>query len=76
MLPIQNKGMDHSGPSLTAKFLDCVRDERGTAMTEYLLITGIMVPLAAYLFHPDNGLYQAVRTQYDVTASLLTYLGP
>ena len=61
---------------LVAHFFKCLRDDRGTAMTEYLLVTGILVPLAAYLFHPDNGLYQAIRTQYDVTAALVTYIGP
>ena len=65
------------GPrDIAAKFAVCMRDERGVAMTEYLLVTGIMVPLVAYLFHPDNGLYQAVRTQYDLTVGLLQYLGP
>jgi Flp pilus assembly pilin Flp len=53
-----------------------MRDERGVAMTEYLLVTGIMVPLAAYLFHPDNGLYQAFRSEYDLTTTLLMYPGP
>jgi Flp pilus assembly pilin Flp len=53
-----------------------MRDERGVAMTEYLLITGIMVPIIAYLFHPDNGLYQAFRSQYDLTMDLLMFWGP
>ena len=61
---------------IAAKFAECTRDERGVAMTEYLLVTGIMVPLVAYLFHPDNGLFQTVRTQYDLTVGLLQYLGP
>ena len=69
--------MKKFGPSrLIAKFAECLRDERGVAMTEYLLITGIMVPIAAYLFHPDNGLFQDMRTQYDMTMGLLQYLGP
>ena len=45
-------------------------------MTEYLLITGIMVPLAAYLFYPDNNMYQDMRSQYQLTTTLVTYLGP
>jgi len=59
-----------------AKLVACLRDERGVAMTEYLLVTGIMVPLVAYLFHPDNGIYQAMRSQYDLTTSLLQNFGP
>ena len=53
-----------------------MRDERGAVMTEYLLVTGIMVPVAAYLFHPDNGFYQNMRAQYDLTSYLLQYFGP
>jgi hypothetical protein len=61
---------------LGGKLLQCVADERGTAMTEYLLITGIMVPLAAFLFYPDNGFYLGVRNQYDLTTLLLKFPGP
>jgi Flp pilus assembly pilin Flp len=57
-------------------FAECLRDERGSAMTEYLLITGITLPLAIYLFHPDNGLYKTFRDQYDRTMDLLVFFGP
>ena len=62
--------------SLCAKFLECLRDERGVAMTEYLLVTGVMVPVAAYLFHPDNGFYANMRLQFDMTNTLLGWVGP
>lgn len=62
--------------NVAAKLVECMRDERGVAMTEYLLITGIMVPVAAFLFSPDNGWYQAMRIQYDLTTGLLQYFGP
>jgi hypothetical protein len=62
--------------NVALKFVECLRDERGVAMTEYLLITGIMVPLAIYLFHPDNGFYAAARGQYNLTTLLLMYPGP
>jgi len=61
---------------LPIRFLACLRDDRGTAMTEYLLVTGIMVPIAAYLFHPDNGFYHGMRLQYDLTTTLLQLPGP
>jgi hypothetical protein len=61
---------------IAAKFVKCLQDDRGQAMTEYLLVTGIMVPLAIYLFHPDNGFYQEFRTQYNLTTTLLMYPGP
>jgi len=59
-----------------AKFIACMRDERGVAMTEYLMVTGIMIPLAAYLFNPDNGFYQEFRSEYNLTTTLLMYPGP
>lgn len=55
---------------------ECFRDERGTAMTEYLLITGIMVPLIAYLFNPDAGFYPVLRNVYGLTTTILMYPGP
>ena len=61
---------------MAAKFVQCLGDERGSAMTEYLLVSGIMIPLAAFLFHPDNGFYREFRTEYDLTTTLLMYPGP
>jgi hypothetical protein len=62
--------------NLQTKLAECIRDERGAAMTEYLLITGIMVPAVIYLFHPDNGFYEAARNQYNLTTLILTFPGP
>jgi hypothetical protein len=62
--------------NIAAKFIACMRDERGVAMTEYLMVTGIMIPLAAYLFNPDNGFYQEFRSEYNLTTTLLMYPGP
>jgi len=61
---------------LVARLLECLQDDRGSAMTEYLLVTGIMVPVAIYLFHPDNGFYKAARDQYELTTLLLQFPGP
>jgi hypothetical protein len=59
------------------KFAQCMRDERGAAMTEYLIVTVIiMLPAALYLFHPDNGLYKDFRDQYNLTTLLLMLPGP
>ena len=58
------------------KFKECLRDERGSAMTEYLLISGIMIPIAAYLFSPDTGFCREFRTEYDLPTTLLMYPGP
>ena len=62
--------------NLAAIFLKCLQDERGIAMSEYLIVTAIMVMLSIFLFNPDNGLYQALRNQYNVTTTLLGYPGP
>jgi len=62
--------------NLANRLIQCLRDERGTAMTEYLIVTAIMVPLACYLFHPDNGFYKGARDQYELTALLLIFPGP
>ena len=58
------------------KFAECLRDERGIAMTEYLIIVGILLPLIFYLFNPDNGFYKGARDQYDLTSMLLVFPGP
>ena len=61
---------------ILAKFVLCMRDERGVAMTEYLMVSGIMIPLAAYLYNPDNAFYQEFRSEYNLTTTLLMYPGP
>jgi len=65
-----------SGLNLWLKFVACWRDERGVAMTEYLMIVGILLPLIIYLFHPDNGFYAGARAQYDLTTLILSFPGP
>ena len=45
-------------------------------MAEYLVVTGVALPLAIYLFHPDNGFYKAARDQYELTTLLLRWPGP
>jgi len=61
---------------IQVKFVECLRDERGIAMTEYLIIVGILLPLIFYLFNPDNGFYKGARDQYDLTSMLLVFPGP
>ena len=61
---------------VATKFIQCVRDDRGVAMTEYLIVTSVTVPLVFYLFHPDNGLFKTARDQYELTTWLLIWPGP
>ena len=56
---------------IETKFFECLRDDRGVAMTEYLLVTCVTLPLVFILFHPDNGFYKAARDQYNLTTLLL-----
>jgi hypothetical protein len=60
----------------TTRLMALIRDERGTAMTEYLLVSGIMVLVAVWLFDPSNPFFQVFRSQYDTTMTLLQYPGP
>ena len=59
------------------KFAECWRDERGVAMTEYILIMMLVVlPAIFYLFNPDNGFYKGLRDQYELTTTMLIFPGP
>lgn len=49
----------------------CLRDDRGVAMTEYLMVTLVTLPLIFILFHPDNGFYHAARQQFELTRLLV-----
>ncbi len=63
--------------NVAAKFIECMRDERGIAMTEYLIITTfVLLPAVFYLFNPDNGFYKGARDQYELTKTLLIFPGP
>lgn len=71
------KNRQFSWRNVALKFVECVRDERGTAMTEYIIIsTFVTLPALFYLFNPDNGFYQAARNQYNLTTLLLVFPGP
>jgi hypothetical protein len=48
----------------------------GQAITEYVVMLGITLPLVFWLFHPDNPLYTALRAQYNLITVLLLYPGP
>ena len=62
---------------ILAKFTQCLRDERGVAMTEYVIISwGITLTCSFYLYDPDNGFYAAARNQYNTTSLLLQFPGP
>jgi hypothetical protein len=58
------------------KFAECLRDDRGIAMTEYILIMLVVLPAIFYLFNPDNGFYKGIRDQYELTTTLLMFPGP
>jgi Flp pilus assembly pilin Flp len=59
------------------KFTKCLRDEGGSAMTEYILIMMLVVlPAIFYLFNPDNGFYKGIRDQYELTTTMLMFPGP
>lgn len=53
-----------------------LKDVRGQAMTEYVILTAVMVGLAAYLYNQNNGIFQAFRKTYDKTALIVRLPGP
>ena len=63
--------LENNWRNIGKRFRECLRDERGVAMTEYLIVTCVTLPLVFILFHPDNGFYKAARDQYDLTTLLL-----
>jgi hypothetical protein len=62
--------------NIIAKFIACLRDERGVAMAEYLIVCSVTLPAAFYLFDPNNGIYWAARNQYTLTTTILMFPGP
>ncbi len=52
------------------------RDERGQAMTEYVILMLMVSTLAFWLFHPENGFPKALRDRYELTTTLLMMPGP
>lgn len=61
---------------LIRQFVWCLRDDRGVAMTEYLIVGLVTLPLIYILFDPDNGFYEAARSNYETTRILLVFPGP
>jgi|GEM_PF-6144744 hypothetical protein len=48
----------------------------GQAITEYVVLLAITIPLVIWLFHPDNPFYTGMRDQYNLITVLLLYPGP
>ena len=53
----------------------CARDDRGVAMSEYTIVMLVTIPLICYLYHPDNGLFEAARTEFDMSRLMLMFPG-
>lgn len=51
-------------------------DERGQAMTEYVILVSVAVALAAWLYFPDNGIFQGFRHIFNKTSLILGWPGP
>lgn len=52
------------------------RDDRGQAMTEYVILSAVMIAIAAYLYLPDNNIYQGIRLKHDRTMIAIAHPGP
>lgn len=53
-------------------FEDC----RGQALTEFVIVTAVMVAVAAWLYNNNNGMYEGIRRTYDKTSIILRLPGP
>lgn len=51
-------------------------DERGQAMTEYVILSAVMMTVSAYLIYPDNALFYGIRRLYDKHALIVGLPGP
>lgn len=68
--------MDRDNLRSTSRLRRFRREESGQALTEYAIVTAVMVALAAYLYFPDNGLYQGMRHTYNKTSMVISWPGP
>ncbi len=53
-----------------------LKDCRGQAMTEYVVLAGVMVAVSAYLYYDQNEVFKGMRRTYDKTTLLLRLPGP
>jgi len=52
------------------------RDTRGQAMTEYVILSAVTIAAAAWLYHPDNDIFQGIRDTWERSAILAQFPGP
>ncbi len=62
--------------SLWRRVLDLPHDTRGQAMTEFVILTAIGVLVAAWMYHPDNTIFQGIRMVHDRTEMVIAHPGP
>ncbi len=53
-----------------------IANERGQAMTEYVILSAVIVLLCAWLYYPHNGIYKNIRDRFDLTTLILQLPGP
>jgi hypothetical protein len=45
-------------------------------MTEYVILSAVLIALAAYLYLPDNDIFQSIRLKHDRTMIAIAHPGP
>ena len=70
--------MKHTPPTPTATrwWRRIMRDERGQGMTEYVILSAVLVMISAYLWYPDNKIFYGIRKLFDSTSLVTRMLGP
>jgi hypothetical protein len=45
-------------------------------LTEYVILSAIMMSVAAWLYHPNNAIFQGIRITWEATQVVVTHPTP
>jgi hypothetical protein len=61
---------------LRRRLVGLMGDTNGQAMTEYVILSAVTVLVAAWVYHPDNTIFQGIRMVHDRTEMVIAKPGP
>lgn len=53
-----------------------LRDLDGQALTEYVILSATMIAVGAWLYHPNNTVFQGLRLTWERTQVVVTHPTP
>ena len=62
--------------TLTAAILRLWQDTRAQGMTEYVVLSAVLVLVALWMYHPDNNIFQGIRLGHDRTMAVIANPAP